>query len=41
LFATDYPHWDYDDPAQALPFKMTDAQRRGIFRDNAMRVYRV
>jgi predicted TIM-barrel fold metal-dependent hydrolase len=41
LFATDYPHWDYDDPAQALPFKMTDEQRRGIFQDNAKRVYRV
>jgi len=41
LFATDYPHWDYDDPAQALPFKMTDEQRRGIFQDNAKKVYRV
>jgi hypothetical protein len=41
LFATDYPHWDYDDPAQALPMKMTDEQRRGIFQDNAKRVYRV
>jgi hypothetical protein len=40
LFATDYPHWDYDDPAQALPFKMTEQQRRGIFRDNARAVYR-
>ena len=41
LLATDYPHWDYDDPAQALPFKMTEAQRRGIFQDNAKKVYRV
>jgi uncharacterized protein len=41
LFATDYPHWDYDDPAQALPMKMTEEQRRGIFRDNARKVYRV
>jgi predicted TIM-barrel fold metal-dependent hydrolase len=41
LFATDYPHWDYDDPAQALPFKMTESQRRGIFQDNARKVYRV
>jgi uncharacterized protein len=41
LFATDYPHWDYDDPAHALPLKMTEAQRRGIFQDNAKRVYRV
>ena len=41
LFATDYPHWDYDDPARALPIAMTEAQRRGIFRDNARAVYRV
>jgi len=41
LFATDYPHWDYDDPARALPFEMTDEQRRGIFQDNAKKVYRV
>jgi hypothetical protein len=41
LFATDYPHWDYDDPARALPIEMTEAQRIGIFRDNAKTVYRV
>ena len=41
LFATDYPHWDYDDPTQALPIQMTEAQRVGIFRDNARKVYRV
>jgi hypothetical protein len=32
---------DYDDPARALPLAMTEAQRRGIFQDNAKRVYRV
>ena len=41
LFATDYPHWDYDDPATSLPFAMTDEQRRAIFQDNAKNVYRV
>src|ERR1700761_7113204 len=40
LFATDYPHWDFDDPAHALPIKMTDAQRRALFLENAQRVYR-
>jgi predicted TIM-barrel fold metal-dependent hydrolase len=40
LFATDYPHWDFDDPAHALPFKMTEAQKRAIFLDNAKAVYR-
>ena len=39
LFATDYPHWDFDDPAHALPIRMTETQRRQIFRDNARAVY--
>lgn len=41
LFATDYPHWDFDDPAQALPLKMTEQQRRQVFLDNAKAVFGV
>jgi predicted TIM-barrel fold metal-dependent hydrolase len=41
LFATDYPHWDFDDPAQALPFKMTEEQRRAVFLENAKSVFGV
>jgi predicted TIM-barrel fold metal-dependent hydrolase len=41
MFSSDYPHWDYDDPAVALSFKMTDAQRSGILRDNAKALYRL
>ena len=41
LFATDYPHWDFDDPAQALPFKMTDTQRRQVYLENAKAVFGV
>ena len=41
LFATDYPHWDYDDPARALPFRMTEEQRRAVFLENAKSVYRL
>ena len=41
LFATDYPHWDFDDPAQALPLPLTDAQRHAFFRDNALAAYGV
>ncbi len=36
LFATDYPHWDFDDPAHALPLRITDAQRQR-FLPGAMR----
>ena len=39
LFATDYPHWDYDDPAHALPIRMSETQKRGIFLENARKVY--
>ncbi|MSO90986.1 MAG: amidohydrolase [Acetobacteraceae bacterium] len=39
IFATDYPHWDFDDPAFALPFRLTDAQRRAVFRENARGLY--
>ncbi|HET8996184.1 MAG TPA: amidohydrolase family protein [Acetobacteraceae bacterium] len=41
LFATDYPHWDFDDPAQALPLKMTEQQRRAVFLENAKAVFGV
>ncbi len=39
LFATDYPHWDFDDPETALKVQLTDEQRRLVFRDNARAVY--
>jgi len=39
LFATDYPHWDFDDPETALPLRLTDAQRSAVFRENARTVY--
>jgi predicted TIM-barrel fold metal-dependent hydrolase len=39
LFATDYPHWDFDDPRFALPKALTGAQRRMILSENARSLY--
>jgi predicted TIM-barrel fold metal-dependent hydrolase len=39
LFATDYPHWDYDDPSRVLPAGVSDANRHGFFLGHARSVY--
>jgi uncharacterized protein len=39
LFATDYPHWDSDDPRYAFKCEMTEAEWRAIFAGNARAVY--
>lgn len=39
LFATDYPHWDFDDPARVLPPGVGDADREAFFIGNACKVY--
>ena len=39
MFSTDYPHWDFDDPQHAFKFKMTEAQKAMVFRDNAKALY--
>jgi predicted TIM-barrel fold metal-dependent hydrolase len=39
LFATDYPHWDFDDPLWAVPVKLDDAARQALFLDNAKALY--
>jgi predicted TIM-barrel fold metal-dependent hydrolase len=41
MFATDYPHWDFDDPLQALPPSLDEARRAQIFSDNAKALYRI
>jgi predicted TIM-barrel fold metal-dependent hydrolase len=39
LFASDYPHWDFDDPARCLPIGISEAQSRKFFLDNALSLY--
>jgi hypothetical protein len=41
LYASDYPHWDFDDPAHVLPLRLSDEQRQGFFLENAKKVYRL
>lgn len=40
MFASDYPHWDFDSPKFAFP-KLPEAMRRRIFSDNAREFYRL
>jgi predicted TIM-barrel fold metal-dependent hydrolase len=39
LFASDYPHWDYDDPTITLPVTFGEERRRKILSGNAMKLY--
>ena len=41
MFSTDYPHWDFDHPAQTFKFKLSEAQKAMLFRDNAKTLYRL
>ncbi len=41
LYASDYPHWDYDDPQYAFKAEMPEDQMRKIMRDNALGLYRL
>jgi predicted TIM-barrel fold metal-dependent hydrolase len=39
LFASDYPHWDYDDPDAAFPVSLPPDVQKKIYFDNAARLY--
>jgi predicted TIM-barrel fold metal-dependent hydrolase len=39
MFATDYPHWDFDSPKQALPRSLSPDLRESILAGNACRLY--
>jgi uncharacterized protein len=39
LFATDYPHWDFDSPTQSLPRALSKEVRAAILAGNACELY--
>ena len=41
LYASDYPHWDFDDPARCLPIPVVEGERRMLFSGNALGLYGV
>ena len=41
LYASDYPHWDFDDPIRAFPMQLSEAERRMVFHDNAVEFYQL
>ncbi len=41
LFSTDYPHWHFDSPEEAIPAGLTDDVKRKILYENAKTFYRL
>ncbi len=41
VFATDYPHWDFDAPDQAFPFRLAPQVERKLMAENARALYRL
>jgi predicted TIM-barrel fold metal-dependent hydrolase len=39
MFATDYPHWDFDSPKHALPRSLSKHLKAAILAGNACRLY--
>jgi predicted TIM-barrel fold metal-dependent hydrolase len=39
MFATDYPHWDYDAPDRAFPVRLPSDMKKKIFSENARALY--
>jgi hypothetical protein len=39
LFATDYPHWDFDDPSRVLPPGVSEPSREAFYLGNAKALY--
>jgi len=41
MFSTDYPHWDFDDPQNAIRIKLSPDEHQRIMRGNARAFYKL
>ena len=41
MFATDYPHWDFDAPDAAFPIKLDRLAHQKIMSGNAAELYKL
>lgn len=41
MFSTDYPHWHFDTPEEAVPVQLPDPLARKVFSENARNFYRL
>ncbi len=41
MFATDYPHWDFDAPDQAFPVRLDADFKHAIMAGNAQKLYKL
>jgi predicted TIM-barrel fold metal-dependent hydrolase len=39
MFSTDYPHWDFDHPREALPADLPEEIKRKVWSENAKKIY--
>jgi predicted TIM-barrel fold metal-dependent hydrolase len=39
IFATDYPHWDFDSPDESIPRSLPAPLKHRIFYENACELY--
>src|SRR5712672_1220124 len=39
IFATDYPHWDFDSPNESIPLSLPADVKHRIFYENARELY--
>lgn len=39
LYSSDYPHWDFDDPHEAIKVRMSEKDLRGVLGLNAKKLY--